>query len=174
MRINKTAFIEKTMDCKGGRGADAECRAEGIGPAPQMRHGTQIFQCMPLLLQRIIRGGQAFNFNGLCLNFKGLLCLGRQQQRAGYRNRRADVELCDFLVIRQPAFFKYDLNSLKIASVIQFNKSEGFGIPERTHPSADRDLSIRELRSLPIYFGNFRPFHILRPFCFRSAAVHCD
>ena len=64
-----------------------------------MRDGAQILEGMALLLQRIIRGAFAEDFEGSGVQLKGLLHLGGGNQRAGGGQRRADADAADQITI---------------------------------------------------------------------------
>ena len=78
--IHKALFLEKAVNGKGRRRTHPERRAERIGTRAQMGDGAQIFHGVAFFLQGIVGGGSAFHFDFLGMDFKGLLCLRREQQ----------------------------------------------------------------------------------------------
>ena len=60
---------------------------------------TQIFNGVTLFLDRVIGGRFALNVDFLGLYFKGLLVFGGEYNRTRYNNRRANVKLCNLVVV---------------------------------------------------------------------------
>ena len=87
-----------------------------IGPRAQMLDRPEIFQRVPLRLQRIIRGGSSLQRDRRRLNFKRLLCLRRSRQHALGDHCGADIPPADLSEIFQPISID-DLQCLKIRSV---------------------------------------------------------
>ena len=116
--IDKAIFIEEFVNRIGRCTAHTECRAERIGARAQMCDGTQIFHGVTLLLQRIIRRRGPLHDNLRGMNFKGLLCLRRQEQFSCDNNGRTNIQLCNVLIIGQLIRLKNDLHALKAASIV--------------------------------------------------------
>ena len=93
MDVDEVALLEELVDGVGDEAADAEDGLEGVRARTQMRHGAQILHRMALGLDGIIRGGRALDEDLARLQLKRLLGLGRQDQRAGDDDGRADVQL---------------------------------------------------------------------------------
>ena len=90
---------------------------------------------MPLGLQGIIPGGGALHGDGLRLNLKGLLGLGGQHQLALHNQRRADVDLGNFLEIGKGIVID-NLNRIEVSTVIQDDKAKLLASPAVSYPAA--------------------------------------
>ena len=91
---------------------------------------------MALGLDGIIRGGRALDEDLARLQLKRLLGLGRQDERAGDDDGRADVQLGDLGEVRELGAVD-DLNLRKERAVGQAEVLTGTQI---AHPAADLDL----------------------------------
>ena len=124
-----------------------------------MRNFSHIFKTVTFFLKRIIVITQSQNFNTRCLNFKRLLRFRREQQRTGDTQRSADILGSDLLVIFEFFRRKDDLYALKAAAVIQIDKSERFGVADRSRPATDRDLRIAKGLRRSVEGRDFCSFH---------------
>ena len=80
--IDKAAVLEEFMHRRGRDAAHAEGGGEEVGAGAQMLDRAQKLHTVALLLQRVIRRGDALHLNGLGLELKGLLGLRGQHQGA--------------------------------------------------------------------------------------------
>lgn len=153
--------MKKLVNGKGRRRADSERGAERIGPRPKMRDRAKIFHGMLFLLERIVRRGGAFYNDSICLDFKWLLRLRRQHKRAGDDEGGAYILFCDFGKIRNGMLLENDLDSFKIAAVVQIDKTERFGVTYGTDPAAHRNFLAGERFGRRINPSNFCSFHLI-------------
>ena len=139
MDVDEVALLEELVDGVGDEAADAEDGLEGVRARTQMRHGAQILHRMALGLDGIIRGGRALDEDLACLQLKRLLGLGRQDERAGDDDGRADVQLGDLGEVRELGAVD-DLNLRKERAVGQVDEAEILACAQIAHPAADLDL----------------------------------
>ena len=99
VNISKAAFVKKFMDGISADRPNPENRFKGIGPGAEMGNCPKKFQRMALFLQRIIRGGSAFQNNFSCMDFIGLLCLRCENYFTGHHNGRTDIIAGDLFII---------------------------------------------------------------------------
>ena len=99
MNINKSSALEELVDCKSGGASYSECGGESVGSRAEMCNGAEIFKAVALFLERVIRGGFAFDNNFGCMHLKRLFCVRSKNDIADYGNGGANVELIDLLEI---------------------------------------------------------------------------
>ena len=104
-----------------------------------MRHSAQVFHRVALGLDGIVRGRRALDEDLLRLKLKRLLCLGRQDERAGHDDGRADVQLGNLGEIRKLRTVD-DLHLREKCAVGQVDKAEVLARAQIAHPAADLDL----------------------------------
>ena len=159
MHVGEAVLVEELMDGERRSGTHAERRVEEVRSRAQVRNRTQVFHRVALLLKRVFRRGRALNGNLLRLNFKRLLRFRREQQRTGDTQRSADILGSDLLVIFEFFRRKDNLYALKAAAVIQIDKSERFGVADRSRPATDRDLRIAKGLRRSVEGRDFCSFH---------------
>ena len=127
-----------------------------------MGNGTQILQCMPFFLQRIVRRGVSLHIYITGMYFKRLLCLRCQNQYALYNYCRTHIQLGNFRKVFDFALFENNLQPLEAAAVIYLYESKSLGIPKRSNPSANSNLLVfKGLLSLYISTISVFCIHIL-------------
>ena len=139
MDVDEVALLEELVDGVGDEAADAEDGLEGVRARTQMRHGAQILHRMALGLDGIIRGGRTLDKDLARLQLKRLLGLGRQDERAGDDDGRADVQLGDLGEVRELGAVD-DLYLRKERAVGQVDEAEILACAQIAHPAADLDL----------------------------------
>ena len=95
---------------------------------------------MALLLQRIIRRGDALHLDLRGLQLKGLLGPRGQHQGTTHDEGRAHVLMGDLIIIFQASPLEHHLQRLEAAAVVELDEAEVFHIPHGADPAADRDL----------------------------------
>ena len=120
---------------------------------------AQKFHAVALFLQRIVRRGNALDGDFLGLELKGLLGLGREDERSPYDQRGADILMGDLVVIMQPASLEYDLQRLEAAAVVEFDKAEVFHVAHGPDPAAYGKLAAVEGLGVGVNARNFLTFH---------------
>ena len=124
----------------GGHAAHPEHGGEQVGAGTKMLDGPQKFHAVALLLQGVIRGGDALHLDLAGLQFKGLLGLRGQHQLSAHDQGRAHVLVGDLVVIIQASPLEHHLQRLEAAAVVELDEAEVFHIPHGADPAADRDL----------------------------------
>ena len=141
VHIEIALVVEEAMNGLRGGGAHAEGALEQVRPGAQVLNGAQVFQRVALLLQGIVHRAFADHGDGLGLQLEGLLHVGREHQRAGEFHGRAQSDLPGQLaIIGQLVRLQNHLKVPEIASVVQLDEGEGFGLAHRAHPAVDRDV----------------------------------
>ena len=102
-----------------------------------MLNRAQILKRVLFLLQRIVNGAVAKNFDGFGLHLKRLLHPGRGLNAANRLNGRANRHaLHDFRVIINGILLHDDLEILKEAPVVQLDKRKSLAFAGGANPSA--------------------------------------
>ena len=140
--INKATFVKEFVDCKCCNRTHAENCAEGVGARTQVCDGTQKFHRMTFFLKRIIRGGQSFDHNLICVDLIRLFCFRGHNERTLYNNGSTNVEFTDLIKIIHLIAFKYDLYILEGSTIVQFNKAQVFGCTDGSDPSGHSQLLV--------------------------------
>ena len=147
MYINEISLLEELMNRICGKRADPHHRLKGIGAHTKMRHCTQIFKGMTLLLQRIIRSGFSFYLCTQNLHLKRLLRLRSCNNLTRRNDGSTDIQLrqlgkiFDFRGIHQ-------LQILEAGTIVQCNKSDALGIAVGFDPARNRNFLIIEFLRL--------------------------
>jgi len=136
MHIDKAILLKEFMDSRGNHGAHAKRRLKGVRARTQVLDGAQVFQRVPLLLQRVIRRAGALYHNFARANLKRLRCVGRKHQLTRNGNCAARGKSIAQISI---VALKDDLNRGKACAVGQFYKAKGLALAHCTHPAADSD-----------------------------------
>ena len=147
------------MDGERRSGTHAERRVEEVRSRAQVRDRTQVFYRVALLLKRVFRRGRTLNGNLLRLNFKGCFASGVSSSAPVTRSAAPTFwEAISFVIFE---FFrrKDNLYALKAAAVIQIDKSERFGVADRSRPATDRDLRIAKGLRRSVEGRDFCSFH---------------
>ena len=143
MHVHKAPLLEELVDGVGHDAAHAEDRLEGVGSRAQMRKGAQELHRVALGLNREIRGRRTLDRDFARLNFKRLFCLRRQYQCAGDDHRSADVELRNFLEVRQLRA-EDNLHLREIRAIGEIDEAEVFACTQVADPAADPNgLSVK-------------------------------
>mgnify|MGYP001039661915 CR=1 FL=1 len=83
----------------------------------------------------------------------------RAARTAEEAQRRADILLCNLIVIIERASLKHDLQRLEAAAVIKLDESKVFQVADGSDPAADSDLLPIKSGSVGKYTGNFLMLH---------------
>ncbi len=146
MSVDKPALIKELVDGVSCHRTDAEHRCERVGAGPQMGDRPQIFQTVPLFLQRIGRIRRALQLDFIRVDFQWLFGIGGEHHLSGDDNRSAHIIFGDFLEVVDFGILKNHLKILKIRAVVKLDEAELLGIAQRAHPTADGHLAVRQLR----------------------------
>src|SRR5699024_6291992 len=84
VHIHESSLLEELVNRVGCKRTYAEHCLERICSWAQMCHCSYKFQCVALLLKRVVRSGSSFYRNLFCLNLKRLLCLRRRNESSLY------------------------------------------------------------------------------------------
>ena len=125
------------MDGVSCQGTYTEYGLEGVSAGTQVGNGTQVFEAVTLLLQRIVGSRGSLYCDLHCLQLKGLLHFGSQNDNALDHNGRTYVQLCDLVIVGDLLALKDYLKGLKAASVIQVDKAECFAIANTSRLAAN-------------------------------------
>ena len=139
MHIDEASLLEELMNGISDQRTHTEYSLKRIGTRTQMRHGTQIFQGVALLLHRVIRSGCPLKLHTCSLNLKRLLRIRCRYECAFYDHSCTDVDLADLCKIFQ-LIRVYDLKGLKKRTVMQYNKTKCLRVTVAANPAADRDF----------------------------------
>ena len=140
MHVGEAALMEELVQGKGRLTAHAERRVEGVGARAQMGHRAQIVHAHLLLLQRVVAAAGAQHGDGIGVDFKRLLSIGGQHQRAGDLKAGIQAALGNLGIVGELVSLKNNLNRLIAAAVRQRDKADIFRIAHSFGPAADGDL----------------------------------
>ena len=143
-RCTACAAMERTRNAHWNR----------FARGPQVLDGAQVFQGMPLLLQRIIRwGSRPTTSSSLRLEFKGLGHVWREGQGALHAKGRAHAHGAHAIaIIGNARLLSHDLQVLEERAVVQFNERKVLRFPRGAHPAADFHARQVRLRRAAIQF----------------------
>ena len=124
LQIKKAFFLKEIVDRAADAIAHAGHGAERVRPRPQMGPLAQLFERMPLLLQRILlRIGPAMHDDLAGMHFGGLLLAAGGLHFAAHGDAATGRELLHFgLVIRQIGVGD-DLDVRQARTVVQLQES---------------------------------------------------
>ena len=105
IHVDEAAILEETMNCRGRNRAHAENGAEQVGARAKMLLRTQEFDRRTLLLQRVIRSGNALDHDIGRRELEGLRRIGGELQLAGANQRGGNVLMSDLVIILRASRF---------------------------------------------------------------------
>ena len=151
MHIDKPVLLEELVNRGCDHRTHAKRRLKGVRARTQMLNRAQVLQRVPLLLQRIVRGAGALEYDLVCVDFKRLRSIRRHDQLAGNRDGTARGKPVAQISI---VALKNDLNGCKAGSIGEFDKAEGFSLASSAYPAAHFDCADIRLRRL-LNLGQF-------------------
>ena len=161
MDIHKAVLLEELVDAVGRGGADAEGGAEQVGARPQVGNGPQKLHGVALFLQGVIGGGGALYHDFGSVDFKGLLGLWGGKQCACNPQGGPHVLGGYLLEVINLPVLKHNLDALKGRAVVEVDKAQCFGIPDRPGPAANGDSLSRIGGKVLVKRCHFLSFHVL-------------
>ena len=94
---------------------------------------------MALLLEGVLRGGDALDLDALRLDLQRLLGLGGEDQLAGDNEGRAHVLPGHLLVVVQGIGIHHHLEIPEAGAVVELHEAEGLHVPDGPGPAAHGD-----------------------------------
>ena len=137
--IDITVLLEVFMDGGRQRRAHMEHRIEGVRAQTDVRHGAQELERVAFLLQRVVRGAVAeqFDLRGVDLH-AALFVHGARHDRAGDAQRHAQPEeVRERIALGKFGFIDDDLDVFERGPVVEFGERHGLRVPGRADPAAD-------------------------------------
>ena len=135
MDIDEAALLEELVYRGRGDAADAEHGGEEVGARPEVLDGAQELHAVALLLQRVVRRGRALDLDGVRLELKGLLGLGREHELASDNKRRADVLAGYLVVVGEARALEHDLKVGVRRAVVELDEAEILHVADGALPS---------------------------------------
>ena len=165
MHVDEAAVVEETVNGVRRLAPHAKNGGEQVGARTQVGDLAQVFDGVPLLLQRIIGGRGPLDFDGLRLDLKGLLRPRGQFEFSRHDQRRPDVLRGDLVVVVDLLALEYDLHRLKAAAVVEIDEAERPAVADRARPAPDRDGRPAERRRFVVepFDGGQLFFHLSFP-----------
>ena len=137
--VDEAILLEEFVNAEGRRRTHPVGRAVQVGAGPQVGNGAQELHCVAFFLQGVFRRRGALHHNLRGVDLKGLLGLGGLQQSARNAQGSAHILGSDLLEILDLPIFKHHLHTFEGGAVVQVDKAQGFGVPDRPGPAADGD-----------------------------------
>ena len=128
---------------------------------------TQEFDRRTLLLQRVIRSGNALDHDIGRRELEGLRRIGGELQLAGANQRGGNVLMSDLVIILKGFAIHNHLKVLEAASVIKRNEAEVLHVADGLDPSGNGNRLATQVPSIGIQLGDLdaihtKPFHAVR------------
>ena len=163
MDIDEAALLEELVYRGRGDAPDAEHGGEEVGARPKVLYRAQELHAVALLLQRVVRRGHALDLDGVRLELKGLLGLGRENELASDYKRRADVLAGYLIVVGEAGALEHDLKVGVRRAVVELDKPEVLHVADGARPAADRYLAAGKARRVGKNSGYPLAFHVKIP-----------
>ena len=135
----KFALAEELMDGLGTGIAYTHDRAQGVGAGAQVGDGAEEFEGVALLLQGVVFGGTAKDFDFRSLHLNALaLCRGFDELALD-SDGGSSVHSGDGFGVAGDSGVDDDLNALEAGAVVDFNEGEFLLLAFGAHPAFDGD-----------------------------------
>ena len=159
IHVDEAAVLEEAVNGSCSHGADAENRAEQVGAWAQVLLGAQEFDGGALLLQRVVRRGNALDRDLGRGKLEGLRGVRRELELAGADERRGDVLMGDLVVVGERLAVHDDLQVLEAAAVVQGDEAEVLHVADGLDPSGHRHGLPAERLSVGVELGDLGAIH---------------
>ena len=161
VHVDEAAILEEAMDGSGGHGAHAEDGAEQVGARAQVLLSAQELHGGALLLQRVVRSGNALDHDLGRGELEGLRGVRRELELAGADERRGDVLMGDLVVVGERLAVHDDLQVLEAAAVVQGDEAEVLHVADGLDPSGNGHLLSAERLSIGVELGDLGAIHAI-------------